>query len=76
MEFRTQEDGFEYQAQSIFEAMEQDYKDEQSDRQESGEDTQTFAEWLWKNTDELGRLFYERFDEWCGIEKSTENFNF
>jgi hypothetical protein len=75
MNVRTQEDGFEYQAKEIFEEMEQDYKDEQEQRKEDGEDIQTFAEWLWKNTDDLGKIFYDRFDQWCGIDESTEEFN-
>ena len=62
MNVRTQEDGFEYQAKGIFEEMEQDYKDEQEQRKEDGEDIQTFAEWLWKNTDDLGKIFYARKD--------------
>ncbi len=75
MAIRTLEDGFEYQAKCLFKEMEQDYKDEQEQRKGDGEEIQTFAEWLLKNTDELGSLFYDRFDQWCGMEESTEDLN-
>lgn len=75
MNVRTIEENFEYQAKDMFAEMEQDYKDEQEQRKEDGEEIQTFAEWLWKNTDDLGRLFYERLDSWCAIDDFTEDLN-
>lgn len=75
MNVRTIEEDFESQAKDIFSEMEQDYKDEQEQRKEDGEEIQTFAEWLWENTNDLGRLFYERLDSWCGIDDFTEDLN-
>lgn len=76
MKIRTIEDDFEYQVKEVFKDMQEDYISEQQDQEENGEDVKTFAEWLWENRADFGERMYERFDEYAGIEESTEDLNF
>jgi hypothetical protein len=77
MAFTTKEGGFEYQAEQIFDEMRSDYIDECDELKANGESSQikTFSDWLWNNQEDLGRLFYERLDSWCGIDQMTEKYN-
>lgn len=75
MEFRTMEDGFEYQMENIFDDMKSDYDEEQESRKEGGDSIQTFPDWLWDNREEFGEKVYTRLDEWCGIDEMTEKYN-
>jgi hypothetical protein len=75
MNIRTIEDNFEHQANEVFKDMLDDYQDEQVQRKEYGDTIETFAEWLWKNRLEFGEKMYNRFDEYAGIDISTEDFN-
>ena len=72
---RTIEDNFDYQANEIFQSMKEDYDNDQKDRIENDEETESFANWLWKNLPELGRLFYEKLDQYAGIDEFTNEFN-
>lgn len=76
MNIRTIEDNFDYQAHSIFEDMREDYEYEQAENKEAGDRVFTFAEWLWSNREELGKRFYERFDDYAGIDDETEKYNY
>lgn len=76
MNIITEEHDFEYQSGCIFSQMEEDYRLDQACRIKSELPVQTFSEWLWENLDTLGKLFYERFDEWAGIEESTYQYNY
>lgn len=76
MNVRTIEDNFEYQAKEVFNDMLEDYQDEQNERKADGDEIQTFAEWLWRNREEFGEKMYNRFDEYAGIEESTEELNY
>ena len=76
MNVRTIEDNFEYQAKEVFNDMLEDYQDEQNERKADGDDIETFAEWLWRNREEFGEKMYNRFDEYAGIDESTENLNY
>lgn len=71
MNIRTIEDGFEYQAKSIFENLHEDYKAEM--RGELDDDIITFADWLWNNRESLGGAFFERVDEYCGVDELVED---
>lgn len=75
MDIRTIEDNFEYQVKSVFNDMLEDYKQDQKERKEYGDDVQTFAEWLWDNRTEFGEKVYNRYDEYAGIEESTQDLN-
>lgn len=75
MGFTTIEDGFEYQAEQIFESMRDDYIQECKDRKADGLTILPFSEWLWNNSEDLGKLFYERLDSWCGIDQMTGKYN-
>ena len=72
---RTIEDNFDYQAHEIFKDMVFDYETEQNHRKITGFETETFSEYIWRNQKELGRLFYERFDEYVGIDEETKKYN-
>ena len=76
MNVRKIEDNFEYQAKEVFSDMLEDYQDEQNERKADGDETQTFAEWLWNNRAEFGEKMYNRFDEYAGIDVSTEDINY
>jgi hypothetical protein len=76
MNVRTTEDNFEYQAKEVFADMLDDYKDAQKRRKEYKMPIQTFAEWLWDNRTEFGEKMYDRFDEYIGIDESTEDLNY
>ena len=73
---RTIEDNFDYQAKQIFQSMKEDYKCDQEDRINNGEEIETFSEWLWKNLSTLGKLFYEKLDLYTDIDEFTQEFNF
>ena len=75
MNIRTIEDNFEYQAKEVFNDMLDDYNYEQKERKADGDEIQTFAEWLWNNRTEFGEKMYNRFDEYAGIDESTEDLN-
>jgi hypothetical protein len=72
---RTIEDNFDYQADQIFKELADSYKDAQENRKKEGVNIQTFSDYLWENLDELGRAFFEKFDQYAGIEESTEKYN-
>jgi len=76
MNVRTIEDNFEYQAKKVFNDMLDDYNDEQNERKADGDEIQTFAEWLLNNRTEFGEKMYNRFDEYAGIDESTEDLNY
>ena len=76
MNVRTIENNFEYQAKVVFKDMLDDYNDEQNQRKADGDEIQTFAEWLWNNRTEFGEKMYNRFDEYAGIDESTEDLNY
>ena len=76
MNVRTIEDNFDYQAKEVFEDMLDDYKEEQRQRKEDGDSVQSFAEWLWDNRADFGEKMYNRFDEYTGIDESTEQYNY
>lgn len=76
MNVRTIEDNFEYQAKEVFTDMLEDYQEEQKNRKSNGDNIQTFAEWLWNNRAEFGEKMYNRFDEYAGIDESTEYLNY
>lgn len=76
MSIRTIEDNFEYQAKEVFNSMVDDYQEEQRQRKSDGDSVMTFAEWLWENRSEFGELIYNRFDEYAGIDESTEDLNY
>ena len=76
MNIRTIEDNFEYQAKEVFSDMLDDYKEEQKQREECEDPIQTFAEWLWDNRTEFGEKMYNKFDEYAGIDESTEDLNY
>lgn len=67
MEIRTIEDNFDYQVDKILEKI---YKDWGENIKEDG---LPFADWLWANPAELGKAFYERVDEYQGLEETIEN---
>ena len=75
MKITTIEHGFEYQAEQIFESMLEDYNHEMVTRKVNEEPVYTFRAWLWNERETLGGLFYERLDEWCGIDQMTEKYN-
>lgn len=72
----TIEDNFEYQLNQVFADMIDDYNKEQKHRESDDESIQSFAEWLWNNRSDFGEKMYERFDEYCGIDESTEDLNY
>lgn len=76
MNIKTVESDFEYQVKSVFKDMLEDYRAEQKDRNEYGDEVQTFAEWLWNNRVDFGVMMYDRFDEYAGIDESTEDLNY
>ena len=76
MSIRTIEDNFEYQVKQAFSEMLPCYRDEQKERANDGDFIETFAEWLWNNRTEFGEKMYNRFDEYAGIDESTEDLNF
>ena len=76
MNTKTIEDEFSYQVKQVFNEMLEDYKEDQECRKESGDKIQTFADWLWYNTKEFGELMYTQFNEYAGIEESTEDLNY
>ena len=76
MNIRTIEDDFEYQTKEVFNDMLEDYQYEQKERKDDGDEIQTFAEWLWDNIAEFGKKMYDRFDEYAGIDESTEDLNY
>ena len=76
MSIRTIEDNFDYQAKEVFNDMLDDYKLDQKQRKDDDDIIQTFAEWLWHNRTEFGEKMYNRFDEYAGIDESTEELNF
>ena len=51
-------------------------REEQKQREECEDPIQTFAEWLWDNRTEFGEKMYNRFDEYTGIDESTEDLNY
>jgi 5'-deoxynucleotidase YfbR-like HD superfamily hydrolase len=75
MDIRTIADGFEYQVNKVFEDMLKDYKNEQTQRSFDGDKIQTFSEWLWINREYFGEKIYNRFDEYAGMDESTEGLN-
>ena len=76
MNIRTVEDDFEYQVKNVFQDMLEDYTDEQNERKEYNDPIESFADWLWSNSEDFGEKILNRFDEYTGIEESTENLNF
>lgn len=67
MNISTLEDDFEYQVKEIVQRLVDDYKDE--DDSLTGT---TMEDWLWNNKDELGKYFYEKVDEYLGMETVVE----
>lgn len=76
MGIRTVEDSFEHQTKGVFNDMLDDYIEEQKQRKEDEDLVQTFAEWLWGNRTEFGEKMYNRFDEYTGLDESTEDLNY
>jgi hypothetical protein len=75
MNIRTIEDNFDYQSEKIFEEMREDYNEEMEVKKINEEATDTFSAWLWNNKEDLGAKFYERVDEYLGIDEFTEEYN-
>ena len=75
MKIRTIESDFEHQSESIFESMLEDYREEQKNRKDDEDEVETFADWLWVNRADLGEAFYNRFNEYAGIDESTKKYN-
>lgn len=71
------EDTFEHQIKLILEEFKDDYISEQEENEKDGQDPIiTFDEYLWRNRTELGEKFYDRIDQYIGIEEITEPYNY
>lgn len=73
---RTIESNFDYQVKKVFNDMLEYYKYDQEDRKSSGDEVQTFSQWLWNNRTEFGENIYNQFDLCFGIDESTEDLNY
>jgi len=76
MDITTINDTFEYQIKQIFESMKDDYELEMAEKDVNNEPLDTFSYWLWNNKDDLGTKFYDRIDEYLGIDEFTKKYNF
>jgi len=76
MDITTINDTFEYQIKQIFESMKDDYELEMAEKDVNNEPLDTFSNWLWNNKDDLGTKFYDRIDEYLGIDEFTKKYNF
>lgn len=75
MNVRTTEDSFEYQVNRIFKRMKRMYNEDQEERRARGEYIETFADWLWNHSTEFGINVYNAYDEYAGIDETTEHLN-
>ena len=64
------------QAKEVFNDMLEDYQYEQNERKADGDDIQTFTEWFLNNRTEFCKKMYNKFDEYAGIDESTEDLNY
>lgn len=76
MKTRTIEDGFDYQMKNIFQEMSDDYVLDQEEKVSNNEQTETFAEWLWKNRESFGEKVYDTYHQYADIDDSTQNLNY
>lgn len=67
MNISTLEDDFEYQVKEVIQRLVNDYKGEDNSLTGASIDN-----WLWDNRDELGKYFYEKVDEYFGMDLITE----
>lgn len=71
MNVKTIESNFEYQVEQIFKSMFSDYKEEM----ETSNQILSFSDWLWKEKEQLGETFFNKVDEFCGVDEITEKYN-
>ena len=76
MTTRTIEDNFDYQMKSVFNDLHIDYTEDQKYNADNNLPIATFAEWLWEVREDLGEMVYTRYDEYTGIDTSTEHLNY
>ena len=70
MNFRTIEEGFEYQVKEILQSIFDDYRENDDVRLDS------FDDWLWENKEILGEYFYEKIDSYKGIVEAIEEIKY
>lgn len=66
MQIKTIDENFDYQVDEIFKKIYEDYKEQIK------ESNLSFSDWLWANPNELGKAFFERVDEYQGIDETIE----